>query len=127
MNKKNHDIRVCSYCGKTEKNIVIFHCLILWHFDCSLDIFNFSLRGTKIHPKKTAFFRSIKSFIFLKYMPRLHLLPSRISKLSGPPPQPRGGKPPSRTQACGMSSLQLLPKILHLPKNFLRTLYYSNF
>jgi hypothetical protein len=26
-----------------------------------------------------------------------------------------------------MSSLQLLPKILHLPKNFLRTLYYSNF
>jgi hypothetical protein len=33
------------------------------------------LRGTKIHPKKTAFLRPIKSFIFLKYMPRLHLLP----------------------------------------------------
>ena len=45
--------------------------LILWHFDCSLDFFNFSLRGTKIHPKKPAFWRPIKSFIFLKYMPRL--------------------------------------------------------
>jgi hypothetical protein len=40
-------------------------------------------RGTKIHPKKPAFLRPIKSFIFLKYMPRLHLLPSRISKFSG--------------------------------------------
>jgi hypothetical protein len=105
MNKKKHDIRVCSYCGKTEKNIVIFHCLILWHFDCSLDIFNFSLRGTKIHPKKTAFFRSIKSFIFLKYMPRLHLLPSRISKFSGPPTNYRTH--PSQAyglQACPVSA-----------------------
>ena len=130
MNKKNHDIRVCSYCGKTEKNIVIFHCLILWHFDCSLDIFNFSLRGTKIHPKKTAFFRSIKSFIFLKYMPRLHLLPSRISKFSGPPTNKEGGghplsdSPLSSLRLTGMSSLRLLPKILHLLKNFLRTLCY---
>ena len=76
-----------------------WHCqsvLILWHFDCSLDFFNFSLRGTKIHPKKPAFLRPIKSFIFLKYMPRLHLLPSRISKFSNTH-QPRGGKPPSRT------------------------------
>jgi hypothetical protein len=32
------------------------------------------LRRTKIHPKKPAFLRPIKSFIFLKYMPRLHLL-----------------------------------------------------
>ena len=72
-----------------------WHCqsvLILWHFDCSLDFFNFSLRGTKIHPKKHAFLRPIKSFIFLKYMPRLHLLPSRISKFSFvSPSQPRGG------------------------------------
>jgi hypothetical protein len=63
-----------------------WHCqsfLIVWHFDCSLDFFNFSLRGTKIHPKKPAFLRSIQSFIFLKYMPRLHLLPSRISIFSG--------------------------------------------
>ena len=106
-----------------------WHCqlvLILWHFDCSLDFCNFSLRGTKIHPKKPAFVRPIKSFIFLKYMPRLHLLPSRISKFSagGPPDPPRGGKPPSLTHplgaqghaehACGMSSFRLLPKILHL-------------
>jgi hypothetical protein len=79
-----------------------WHCqsvLILWHFDCSLDFFNFSLRGTMIHPKKPAFFRPIKSFIFLKYLPRLHLLPSRISKFSagGPPHQSKGGTPPSRT------------------------------
>jgi hypothetical protein len=51
------------------------------------------LRGTKIHPKKPAFLRPIKSFIFLKYMymTRLHLLPSRISKFSGgvPPPTKR--------------------------------------
>jgi hypothetical protein len=40
------------------------------------------LRGTQIHPKKPAFLRPIKSFIFLKYMPRLHLLPSRISNFS---------------------------------------------
>ena len=36
-----------------------WHCqsvLILWHFDCSLDFFNFSLRGTQIHSKKPAFF-----------------------------------------------------------------------
>ena len=73
-----------------------WHCqsvLILWHFDCSLDFFNFSLRGTMIHPKKPAFFRPIKSFIFLKYLPRLHLLPSRISKFSagGPPPPIKRG------------------------------------
>ena len=88
------------------------HCqsvLILWHFDCSFDFFNFSLRGTQLHPKKPAFLRPIKSIIFLKYMPRLHLLPSRISKVYGPPD-------------CGMSSVHLLPKILHLLKNFLRTL-----
>lgn len=80
-----------------------WHCqsvLILWHFDCSLDFFNFSLRGTKIHPKKPAFLRPIKSFIFLKYMPRLHLLPSRIST----PPTNRG-TPPSRTPvACPVST-----------------------
>jgi hypothetical protein len=58
------------------------------------------LRGTKIHPKKPAFLRPIKSFIFLKYMPRLHLLPSRISKFSeGRPCQLRGGTSPSRTHA----------------------------
>jgi hypothetical protein len=44
-------------CGKTEKyrHFSPWHCqsvLILWHFDCSLDFFNFSLRGTNIHPKK---------------------------------------------------------------------------
>ena len=79
-----------------------WHCqsvLILWHFDCSLDFFNFSLRGTKIHSKKSAFLRPIKRFIFLKYMPRLHLLPSRISKFSGggppdPPPTKMGGGTP---------------------------------
>ena len=74
-----------------------WHCqsvLILWHFDCSLDFFNFSLRGTKIHPKKPAFLRPIKSFIFLKYMPRLHLLPSRISG-GGTPCPPRGGHTPT--------------------------------
>ena len=80
-----------------------WHCqsvLILWHFDCRLDFFNFSLRGTKIPPKKPAFLRPIKSFIFLKYMPRLHLLPSRISKCYGGRTwttcQPRGGTPPLR-------------------------------
>ena len=108
-----------------------WHCqsvLILWHFDCSLDFFNFSLRGTMIHPKKPAFLRPIKSFNFLKYMPRLHLLPSRISKFSAggppdPPPTKSGdttvGLTPShaygaRGHACGMSSFRLLPKILHL-------------
>ena len=110
-----------------------WHCqsvLILWHFDCSLDFFNFSLRGTQIPPKKPAFFKPIKSFIFLKYMSRLHLLPSRISKLPRTPRQQRGGTPPSRTHAYGarghaygMSSLRLFPKILHLLKNFLRTLH----
>ena len=89
-----------------------WHCqsvLILLHFDCSLDFFNFSLRGTKIHPKKPAFLRPIKSFIFLKYMTRLHLLASRISKFSG-------GVPPTNQEdsPCGMSSLRLLPKILYL-------------
>ena len=116
-----------------------WHCqsvLILWHFDCRLDFFNFSLRGTKIHPKKPAFLRPIKSFIFLKYMPRLHLLPSRISKYYGedldPPPTKRGytplsdSPPPLTPMALRyMSSLRLLPKILHLLKNFLRTLICS--
>jgi hypothetical protein len=59
-------------------------------------------------------------------MPRLHLLPSRISKFSIS--KPRGGIPPAhaygaRGHVGGMSSLCLLPKILHLLKNFLRTLY----
>jgi hypothetical protein len=83
------------------------------------------LRGTKIHPKKPAFLRPIKSFIFLKYMPRLHLLPSRISKFSvgGPPTNQEGGHHPlglayggrgHASHACGMSSFHLLPKILHL-------------
>jgi hypothetical protein len=61
---------------------------------CSLDFFNFSLRGTKIHPKKPAFLRPIKSFICLKYMPRLHLLPSRISKFSRRPGPPSWTRPP---------------------------------
>ena len=34
-------------------------------------------------------------------MPRLHLLPSRISKLPRTPRQQRGGTPPSRTHAYG--------------------------
>jgi hypothetical protein len=59
-----------------------------------LDFFNFSLRGTKIHPKKPALLRPIKSFIFLKYMSRLHLLPSRISKFYGPPANQQGEHPP---------------------------------
>jgi hypothetical protein len=92
------------------------------------------LRGTKIHPKKPAFLRPIKSFIFLKYMPRLHLLPSRISKFSagGPPTNQEGGHHPlwlaysARVHATGMSSFRLLPKILHLLKNFLRTLLFVN-
>ena len=87
-----------------------WHCqsiLILWHFDCSLDFFNFSLRGTKIRPKKPAFLRPIKSFIFLKYMPRLHLLPSRISKFSGgeppdPPSTMRGETPLSNSPPAHM-------------------------
>ena len=83
-----------------------WHCqsvLILWHFDCSLDFFNFSLRGTQIPPKKPAFFKPIKSFIFLKYMSRLHLLPSRISKFSGPPTNQEGGD----------ASLGLTPTLMH--------------
>ena len=75
--------------------------LILCHFDCSLDFFNFSLRGTKIHPKQPAFLRPIKTFIFLKYMPRLHLLPSRILKFSGPPAYQEGGQPPLTSHAYG--------------------------
>jgi hypothetical protein len=58
------------------------------------------LRGTKIHPKNLHFLRPIKSFIFLKYMPRLHLLPPRISKFSGG--LPKGGIPPSLTQLAPM-------------------------
>lgn len=92
-----------------------WHChsvLILWHFDCSLDFFNFSLRGTKIHRKKPAFLRPIKSFIFLKYLPRLHLLPSRISKFAGggppdPPPQKKRGDTPCsclRRSGCPISA-----------------------
>ena len=91
-----------------------WHCqsvLILWHFDCSLDFFNFSFRGTKIHPKKPAFLRPIKSFIFLKYMPRLYLLPSRISKFSGggpsdPPPTSQIHPPltPTVLVACPVSA-----------------------
>ena len=91
-------------------------------------------RGTKIHPKKPAFLRPIKSFIFLKYMPRLHLLPSSISKFyGGEPPDPPAnqegdhtplGLAPTQGHASGMSSLHLLPKILHLLKNFLRTLHF---
>ena len=76
---------------------LLWHCqsvLILWHFDCRLDFFSFSLRGTKIHPKKPALLRPIKSFIFLKYMSRLHLLPSRISKIYGPPANQQGEHPP---------------------------------
>ena len=101
-----------------------WHCqsvLIVWHFDCSLDFFNFSLRGTMIHSKKPAFLRPIKSFVFLKYMPRLHLLPSRIfsGRTPGPPPTKRG-TPPSRTRPLsrlwrsGTSNFRLLPKIPHL-------------
>ena len=85
-----------------------WHCqsvLILWHFDCSLDFFNFSLRGTMIHTKKPAFLRPIKSFNFLKYMPRLHLLPSRISKFSaGGPPDP----PPTKRGDTTLSDSPLL-------------------
>ena len=99
--------------------------LILWHFDCSLDFFNFSLRGTKIHPKKPAFLRPIKSFIFLKYMPRLHLLPSGISKFfrgvpQHPLPMKRGDTPSwtrSRLRHSGIClwHVQSPPtKILHL-------------
>ena len=39
-----------------------WHCqsvLILWHFMNNLDLFNFSLRGTKNHPKKPAFSSNI--------------------------------------------------------------------
>ena len=43
------------------------------------------------------------------------------------PCQPWGGTPPSRTHPCGMSSLRLLPKILHLLKNFLRTRSIDHF
>ena len=35
--------------------------LILWHFDCSLDFFNFSWRGTKIHPKNLHFWDQLKA------------------------------------------------------------------
>jgi hypothetical protein len=72
-------------------------------FRLQLGLFQFHF---EIHPKKPAFFRSIKSFIFLKYMPRLHLLPSRISKLSGPPPNQEGANPPLELKpvACPVSS-----------------------
>jgi hypothetical protein len=103
----------------------IYRCIqcLPWHCQSVAWISSISLRGTKIHPKKPAFLRPIKSFISLKYMPRLHLLPSRISKFyrGGPPPTKRGDTP-SCTHPCGMSSLHLLPKILHLIKYFLRTL-----
>ena len=41
-----------------------WHCqsvLILWHFNCSLDFFNFSLRGTQIHPKNLHFWDQLKA------------------------------------------------------------------
>ena len=93
---KNHDAKMSEYVPVAKQKKLSFtfftrHCqsvLILWHFDCSLDFFNFSLRGTKIHPKKPAFLRPIKSFIFLKY------LPSRISKFPGPPANQEGGQHP---------------------------------
>jgi hypothetical protein len=75
------------------------------------------LRGTKIHPKKPAFLRPIKSFIFLKYMPRLHLLPSRISGGGTPrPPAHLEGVTRLRRSGTCLWHVQspLLPKILHL-------------
>ena len=101
-----------------------WHCqsvLILWHFDCSLNFFNFSLIGTKIHPKKPSFLRPIKSFIFLKYKPRLHLLPSRISKISGPP----ANRSRLRQSGTCFWHVQSLPTSKNSPstQNFLRTLH----
>ena len=85
-----------------------------------------------IGPKNPAFLRPMKPS-------RLHLLPSRISNYTGggppdPPPIKRGDTPLSdsppahaygtRGHAYSMSSLRLLPKILHLLKYFLRTLVF---
>jgi hypothetical protein len=62
-------------------------------------------------------------------MSRLHLLPSRISKFSGPPTNQEGGRCLSRTHphahaysARGCPISTYFQKILHLLKNLLRTL-----
>ena len=86
--------------------------LIFWHFDCSLDFFNFSLRGTKIHPKKPArlhFLDQLKASFSSNICPDCISCHLEFQKFTDPPD-------------CGMSSVHLLPKILHLLKNFLRTL-----
>ena len=67
---------------------------------------------------------------FIKYLSRI--LRNTItsvadiwnSKFSWTPCQPRGGASPAHAYGAlgGMSSLRLLPKILHLLENFLRTL-----
>ena len=97
-----------------------WHCqsvLILWHFDCSLHFFNFSLRGTKIHPrlKNLHFWDQLKAEFSSNICP--DCIFCHLEFQNFPFPNTRGG------YAGGMSSLCLLPKILHLLKNFLRTLY----
>ena len=110
-----------------------WHCqlvLILWHFDCSLDFCNFSLRGTKIHPKKPAFVRPIKSFIFLKYMPRLHLLPSRISKFSagGPPTNQEGGHHPLWLTPSALGDMPNMPVACPVSAYFQKfSIYFKTF
>ena len=118
-----------------QKNIVIFHCwkcttrhcqsvLILWHFDCSLDFFNFSLRGTKIHPKNLHFWDQLKASFSSNICPDCISCHLEFQNFQGA--YQKGGYPLSDSTraygARGQSSLRLLPKILHLLKNFLRTL-----
>ena len=88
-----------------------WHCqsvLILWHFMNNLDLFNFSLRGTKNHPKKPAFSSNIYPDCI-----SCHLEFQNFSD-----PLPTAHAYGTLGHAFGMSSLRLLQKILHLLKTF---------
>ena len=106
-----------------------WHCqsvLILWHFMTSLDLFNFSLRGTKNHPKKPAFSSNICPDCISCHL-EFQNFPGEGP---GSPANQEWGHPPlgliMPMALGGMSSLRLLPKTLHLLKNFLRTLLFVN-
>ena len=99
--------------------------LILWHFDCSLDFFNFSLRGTKIHHKNLHFWDQLKASFSSNICPdciACHLDPPPTKRVDPCPPHAYG----SRGHACGMS--QACPVSTYLQKFsiYLKTLFENN-
>jgi hypothetical protein len=107
------DVRVCP-CGKTKKNIVIFHCwkcttrhcqsvLILWHLDCSLDYFNFTLRFTL---KNLHFLDQLKASFSSNICPDCISCHLEYQNFLDPPPNQEGANPPLELKpvACPVSS-----------------------